>query len=60
VRVSGLKGKSQLVQGQVLVTWTQVDINLLEPENAKHVLLHLESELEPGKNIFENKVKIYM
>ncbi len=55
-----MKGKSQLVQGQVLVTWTQVDINLLEPDNAKHVLLHLESELEPGKNIFENKVKIYM
>jgi hypothetical protein len=29
VRVSGLKGKNQ-VQGQVLVTWTQVDIILLE------------------------------
>ncbi len=41
-----MKGKSQLVQGQVLVTWTQVDINLLEPDHAKHVLLDLESELE--------------
>ncbi len=48
VRVSGLKGKNQ-VQGQVLVTWTQVDIILLElaqePDSGENVLLDLELEL---------------
>ncbi len=48
MRVSGLKGKNQ-VQGQVLVTWTQVDIILLElaqePDSGENVLLDLELEL---------------
>jgi hypothetical protein len=30
MRVSGLKGKNPVVEGKVLVTWTQVDIKLLE------------------------------
>ncbi len=48
MRVSGLKGKNR-VQGQVLVTWTQVDIILLEfaqePDSGENVLLDLELEL---------------
>jgi hypothetical protein len=40
-----------MVQGQVVVTWTQVDINSLEPSqelnNGKNVLLDLEPKLEP-------------
>jgi hypothetical protein len=48
VRVSGLKGKNR-VQGQVLVTWTHVDMILLEsaqePDSGENVLLDLEIEL---------------
>ncbi len=40
-----------MVQGQVSITWTQVDINLLEPTHeldyGKNVLLDLEPKLEP-------------
>jgi hypothetical protein len=40
-----------MVQGQIFVTWTQVDINLLEPTQelnyGKNVLLDLELKLEP-------------
>jgi hypothetical protein len=37
-----------MIQGQVLVTWTQADINLLEraqqPHHGKNVLLDLEPQ----------------
>jgi hypothetical protein len=51
-----------MVQGQVLITWIQIDINLLEPaqevDHGKNVLLY--PEPKPWKNIFENKINIYI
>ncbi len=44
-------------QGEVLVTWTRVHINLLEPgqdqNHGKNVLLDLEPESKPWKNILK-------
>jgi hypothetical protein len=39
-----------MIQGQVLVTWTQADINLLERAQ----------QPDHGKNVFENMVRIYI
>ncbi len=54
--------KIDKIEGQVLVTRIRVDINLLEPaqelDHGKNVLL--DPELESWKNIFENRVRIYM